>query len=240
MQSSSIDTNTPGRPKEIKVEYLPEDNAQYDLSFKLIIIGDSGVGKSCLSTKAVKDSYSEYYQATVGFEFLTFNLKLDELIVKLQIWDTCGQEIYRSLITNFYRNSSLAILVYSIDNEESFKNITSWLTELKKQANPDIKTVLVGNKCDLEDKRKISKEDGENLRKSKNIDLFMECSAKTGLHTKSMLVESAKLLYQEYLDYQKKHGKGAGFGGTPDPDKINLKSDDVQGSNKRCCMGKKS
>jgi len=90
--------------KEIQYEVLPEDYKQYDLSFKLIIIGDSGVGKSCLTVKATKNIFEN-----------TFNIKLDDKVIKLQIWDTCGQEIYRSLITNFYRNSSLAVMVYSID-----------------------------------------------------------------------------------------------------------------------------
>jgi small GTP-binding protein len=94
---------------------LPDDYPQYDLSFKIIIIGDSGVGKSCLALKATKHLFEENYFSTVGFEFFTFNIKIDNKVVKLQIWDTCGQEIYRSLITNFYRNSSMAIMVYAID-----------------------------------------------------------------------------------------------------------------------------
>ena len=117
--------------EEITIETLPEDYAQYDLSFKMIVIGDSGVGKSCLTTKAVKNTFEEFYQATIGFEFLTFNLKMNETVVKLQIWDTCGQEVYRSLISNFYRNSSLAVLLYAIDNRESFINANNWLKELK-------------------------------------------------------------------------------------------------------------
>ena len=131
---------------DYRVEILSDEFAQYDLSFKIIVIGDSGVGKSCLTSKAAKNSFEEYYQATVGFEFLTFNLKLDDNVIKLQIWDTCGQEIYRSLISNFYRNSSLAVLVYSIDNEQSFKNAETWLHELKAQSNQNDRIFLVGNK----------------------------------------------------------------------------------------------
>ena len=96
-------------------EVLPEDCPKYDLSFKVIVIGNSGVGKSCLSIKATENIFENNYLATVGFEFFAFNVKLNDKIIKLQIWDTCGQEIYRSLITNFYRNSSLAIIVYAID-----------------------------------------------------------------------------------------------------------------------------
>ena len=96
-------------------EILPEDFPKHDLSFKIIIIGDQGVGKSCLSVKATKNVFESNYLATVGFEFFNFNLKLGEKIIRLQIWDTCGQEIYRSLITNFYRNSSLAFIVFAVD-----------------------------------------------------------------------------------------------------------------------------
>lgn len=101
--------------ESFKVEILPEDYNNYELSFKLIVIGDSGVGKSCLTMRATKNLFDDQYNATVGFEFFTFNLKLNDTVIKLQIWDTCGQEIYRSLISNFYRNSSLAFMVYSID-----------------------------------------------------------------------------------------------------------------------------
>ena len=110
-------------------EILREDYPNYDHSFKIIVIGNSGkeiysfkyyynwigVGKSCLSIQATKHKFEKNYIATVGFEFFSFNIRIKNKVVKLQIWDTCGQEIYRSLVTNFYRNSSLAIIVYAID-----------------------------------------------------------------------------------------------------------------------------
>ena len=188
---------------EFTIEYLPEDYPQYDLSFKLIFIGDSGVGKSCLTTKAVKNNFEEYYQATVGFEFLTFNMKVNDKVIKLQIWDTCGQEIYKSLISNFYRNSSLAVLIYAIDNKESFNHAENWLNDLKSQANPDVRIFLVGNKADLEDDRKVSKEDGEKYKEEQHLDFFMETSAKTGYNARNVLIEAAKLLYQDYLKFDK-------------------------------------
>lgn len=101
--------------KDLKCEMLQEDFHQYDLSFKIIVIGDSGVGKSCLTMKATKNYFEDFYSATVGFEFFTQTIKINDKLIKLQIWDTCGQEIYRSLISSFYRNSSLAMMVYSID-----------------------------------------------------------------------------------------------------------------------------
>ena len=194
-------SNTPPKEGDYKVEFLPEDYPQYDLSFKLIFIGDSSVGKSCLTAKAVKNNFEEYYQATVGFEFLTFNMKVNDKVVKLQIWDTCGQEIYKSLISNFYRNSSLAVLVYAIDNKESFTHVENWLNDLKSQANPDVRIFLVGNKADLEEDRKVQKEEGEKYKEDQHLDFFMETSAKTGLNARNVLVEAAKILYKDYLKF---------------------------------------
>ena len=189
---------------EYKIELLPEDYPQYDLSFKLIFIGDSSVGKSCLTTKAVKNNFEEYYQATVGFEFLTFNMKVNDKVIKLQIWDTCGQEIYKSLISNFYRNSSLAVLVYAIDNKESFTHVENWLNDLKSQANEDVRIFLVGNKSDLEEERKVTKEEGEKYKLDQHLDLFMETSAKTGQNARNVLIEAAKILYNDYLKFDEK------------------------------------
>ena len=99
-------------------EILDEDHSEYDLAFKIIIIGNSGVGKSCLSLRATKNFFNNDYSTTIGFEYFKYNVKLkskEETIVRLHIWDTCGQEIYRSLVSNYYKNSSLAVLVYSVD-----------------------------------------------------------------------------------------------------------------------------
>ena len=199
--ASSENTSSSAQSDNYKIELLPEDYPQYDLSFKLIFIGDSGVGKSCLTTKAVKNNFEEYYQATVGFEFLTFNMRVNDKVVKLQIWDTCGQEIYKSLISNFYRNSSLAVLIYAIDNKESFNHVENWLNDLKSQANPDVRIFLVGNKADLEEDRKVSKEEGEKYKEDQHLDLFMEASAKSGHNARNVLVEAAKILYKDYIKF---------------------------------------
>ena len=219
--------------EEFKVELLPEDYAQYDLTFKLIFIGDSGVGKSCLTSKAVKNNFEEYYQATVGFEFLTFNMLVNKMVIKLQIWDTCGQEIYKSLISNFYRNSSLAVLVYSIDSKESFEHVGRWLDELKNQANPDIRIFLVGNKADLEEKRQVQKEEGVKYKNDQKLDLFMESSAKTGYNARNVLVEAAKILYKDYVKYRdaEENEKNQNNNGNQ---KIG-KQEDGKSEKKKCC-----
>ena len=188
--------------KDLKYEILSDDYTQYDISFKIIVIGDSGVGKSCITNKATKNIFEENYHATVGFEFFNFNLKINGQVVKLQIWDTCGQELYRSLITNFYRNSSLAIIVYSVTSESSFQNIDIWLRELRTQSSPDVKVILIGNKIDLEEQRKISREEGELFAKTNNLEKFIETSAKSGLNIEKTFVDIGLLLYEDYLKYK--------------------------------------
>ena len=188
--------------KEKKVKILEEDPGDFDLSFKLIVIGDSAVGKSCLSIKATKGIYDQNYNPTIGFEFLTFFVKVDESNIKLQIWDTCGQEVYRSLISSFYHNSSLAVLVYAINNKNSFMSLESWLNEIKTLGSPDINIFLIGNKADLEEKRQIPKEMGEEFCKNHGIQFFLETSAKTGFNAQNVFLEAAKLLYEQHLQYK--------------------------------------
>ena len=191
----------------IQTELLPEDYNKYDLSFKMIVVGDAGVGKSCLTSKASKGIFEELYAPTIGFEFLVFNVKINDKVVKLQIWDTCGQELYRSLISSFYRNSSLAMMVYAINNKESFNHIVSWLKEVKLQSNPDVKIFLIGNKSDLDKERKVKEEDARIFMEENGIHFFSETSAKNGINAKEVFVEAAKLLYSEHLKYKENKNK---------------------------------
>ena len=185
------------------IQILKDPPIDCDLNFKIIIIGDSFVGKSCLSLRGTKGTFNDAeYSPTIGFEFLTFFIKIDGTIIKLQIWDTCGQEVYRSLIKSFYHNSSLGILVYSIDNKNSFDNLDAWLNEIKNEGNPDINIFLVGNKVDLESQRQVSKEMGETFCKDNKINFFLETSAKTGFNAENVFIEASKLLYQLHLEHK--------------------------------------
>ena len=187
---------------DFKYEILPDDYTQYDLNFKLIVIGDSGVGKSCLTNKATTNIFEDNYNATVGFEFFTLNIKMYDKIIKLQIWDTCGQELYRSLVTNFYRNCSLAIIVYAINSKPSFESIESWLKELRTHSNPDAKVFLIGNKVDLEKERQVTTEEAEQFKQINKLNLFMEASAKSGFNAQNIFIQAAKMLYQDFLKYK--------------------------------------
>ena len=185
------------------------ENGKYDYSYKIVIIGDAGVGKSCLLNRAAKEKFTSDYCPTLGFEFLAFSTNIENKIIRLQIWDTCGQEVYRSLITNFYRNASLAFMVYAINSKESFLNINKWLKEVKINSNPDIKIILIGNKSDLDNERQVSYEEAKKFKEENQISYFEETSAKTGLNAKKVFEEAAKILYDDHKSYiMKSKNKG--------------------------------
>ena len=211
------------------------DIAKYDFSFKMIVIGDAGVGKSCLTNRAAKEKFISDYSPTVGFEFLTFSTNIDNKIVKLQIWDTCGQEVYRSLITNFYRNASLAMMVYSIDSRESFIHINQWLKEVRIQSHPDVKIILIGNKADLENERAVTYEEAKRFKEENQILYFEETSAKTGLNSKEVFEAAARILYDEHKKY-KTRAKNDGINKEIQKDNIPKKLNKTEKKrNKGCC-----
>lgn len=185
--------------KEYEIEILNSDPGDVALFFKLIIIGDPSVGKSCLALRAINGTFESLYTPTIGFGFFTFYLKIDNLNVKLQVWDTCGQETYCSLTDNYFRNASLAFIVYSIDNINSFNNIENWLNKIKTKGNPDVKIFLIGNKADLEDKRVVTKEMVNGLCDAHDIQYFFETSAKTGFNAKNIFIEASKVLYEQHM-----------------------------------------
>ena len=173
------------------------------LTFKIIIIGNSGVGKTSITTSAVKNVFINDYKSTIGMEIFSLYLKVNDKPIKLQIWDTCGQEIYRSLIKNFYRNSSLAIIVYSIDKKNSFKDINLWIKEIRVNSSPDIKIVLIGNKSDLDKDRQVSYEEGKKYLDDDEVLKFFETSAKTGENIKKLFQEISIILYKDYKYFNK-------------------------------------
>jgi small GTP-binding protein len=207
--------------EELQYEILSEEFTEYDLSFKIIVVGDSGVGKSCLTMKGTKNHFEECYSPTVGSEFFTFNIRISDKNIKLQIWDTCGQEAYRSLITSFYRNSSLAIIAYAIDNENSYNNIEAWLNEIKSQANPETKVFLIGNKVDLDNARKVRTEAARQFSKDHGFHYFIETSAKTGFNAQNVFIQAAKELYKSHLEYKDRASRPGSITPTPYQQEIN-------------------
>ena len=183
---------------QIEVEVMDQpkiDNIKADLNFKLIVVGNPSVGKSCLSLKGTTGKFEDNYVATVGFDFYSFFAKVEGKLIRLQIWDTCGQEGYRSLVQNFFRGTALAILVYAINDIKSYNDVGTWVKQLKAYSNPDIKMILVGNKNDLVNERKITEEEGIKTSKELGFFSFYETSAKTGFNSQEIFVQAVKLLY---------------------------------------------
>ena len=207
---SVVDITDEELDKEIEslaIEVIPTpkiDNIKSDLTFKLIVVGNPNVGKSCLSLQGTTGKFEDSYVATVGFDFYSFFAKIENQLVRLQIWDTCGQEGYRSLVQNFYRGTALAILVYAINDMKSFNDVGTWVKQLKAYSSPDVKMFLVGNKNDLVNERKIQEEEGRKCSRELGFYCFYETSAKTGFNSKEVFIKAAKLLYFNY----KKHNPG--------------------------------
>jgi len=154
---------------------------QFDHLFKVVLVGDSGVGKSNLLGRYTRNVFSEDTKSTIGVEFATRILEMEDgKKVKVQIWDTAGQERYRAITNAYYRGALGAVMVYDCTKTSTFENISRWHKELEDHANREIQMVLVGNKADLaSDHREVSTEHVESLAKELNVDLF-EASAKSG------------------------------------------------------------
>ena len=181
-----------------KTEIIKDVNTRNDLFAKVNIIGDAKVGKSTIISRLIKDKFKEEYSPTRGYEFSTYLIKVNNMVLKMQLWDMCGDENYRSALFNLYRNTVVGILVYSVCSRESFNNLETWITNLKKYALPWSKLILLGNKCDDEDKREVSYEEGKKISEKYNLFFFMEVSAKEGFKSPNFLELAAISLYEDY------------------------------------------
>ena len=181
------------KENNFKVEILGEQYKEYDLSFKLIVIGNASVGKSCLSLKAIKGVFEENYFNTVGFEFSSLHIKLNNQIIKLQIWDTAGQERYMSVNKNLFLRVQGMILMYDITNRDSFEHVTVWINNIREICS-QIPIILVGNKCDLEEERIVTEEEGREIAENNKMN-FLEASGKNGTNVK----ETFYLLAEEII-----------------------------------------
>ncbi len=149
---------------------------EFDLIFKIVLIGDSGVGKTNLLARYLKKEYKEETKATVGVEFGEKKYELSGLKIKAQIWDTAGQERYKAITSMYYKGAKGALIVFDLSSKNTFQNVEKWYNEIKKTADPNINLILIGNKSDLKDKRQISTEEGENKAKEMNV-AYLETSA---------------------------------------------------------------
>ena len=193
-------------------------NRDYDHIFKIITLGESGIGKTSLITRFAHDIFEENHLASIGFEFLIKVLDIENKIIKIQLWDICGSERFKTVSPSYYRRTNGAIVAYDISDKWSFDQVKFWVNEVKK--HPEIKTnvVIVGTKCDILD-REVTEEEGKKLADELGVKYF-ETSAKTGYNVNEAYNFLIKNIIDNYKDFERK--------------KIELKKDDKMDKKKRC------
>ncbi|KAL4189006.1 hypothetical protein AMTRI_Chr08g163340 [Amborella trichopoda] len=174
--------------------------ADYDYLIKLLLIGDSGVGKSCLLLRFSDDSFTTSFITTIGIDFKIRTIELDGRRIKLQIWDTAGQERFRTITTAYYRGAMGILLVYDVTDESSFNNIRNWIRNIEQHASDNVNKILVGNKADMdESKRAVPTSRGQALADEFGIKFF-ETSAKTNLNVEQVFFSIARDIKQRLAD----------------------------------------
>lgn len=193
-------------------------NPEYDYLFKLLLIGDSGVGKSCLLLRFADDTYTESYISTIGVDFKIRTIELEGKTVKLQIWDTAGQERFRTITSSYYRGAHGIIVVYDITDSATYTNVKQWLMEIERYACENVNRLLIGNKCDLSMKRATDYVVAKEFADSIGIP-FLETSAKQSTNVEEAFTTMAQeiinrlnltpasLAYSPSVDLKKVVGK---------------------------------
>ena len=168
---------------------------EYDFIFKVLLLGNSDVGKSSLILRYVDQTWSDTFVPTIGVDFKVKSLEVENKQIKMQIWDTAGQERFRNVISSYFRGSHGILLIYDITNRDSFKNLENWLTEIEKNASQNVLKILIGNKNDLVDDREIKTEEGQAFA-NRNGMQFIETSAKMNTNVTEAFEALAKLMMQ--------------------------------------------
>ena len=193
--------------KEDENEIKMEENGKYYekeyYKLKLIILGDSGVGKTNIIQRYISDTFNTETRATVGVEFFVKNYRVNNDIIKLEIWDTAGQERYKSITSAYYKGSRGALIVYDITRTITFEDIEKWKNEINEKVKGSLKLMLIGNKCDLKDERKVSIEEALEKAKLLNIPL-METSALDSTNIQKAFENILKEMYKEFKKEKKR------------------------------------
>ncbi|KAJ3435788.1 ras-related protein rab-2a [Anaeramoeba flamelloides] len=169
-----------------------------DFLYKFVIIGDSGVGKSCLLLQFTDKRFQAVYDLTIGVEFGARLIEIENKKIKLQIWDTAGQESFRSITRSYYRGAAGALIVYDITRRETFDHLVTWLKDAREHSSPNLQIMLIGNKSDLGFKREVKKEEGQKFADEHGL-LFLETSAKTAENVEKAFQTTSRDIYNKVL-----------------------------------------
>jgi small GTP-binding protein len=198
---------------------------KFDFSLKIVVVGDSGVGKTCLLLRYVRDIFDPETQSTLGVEFMTKIIETDKHRIQLQLWDTAGQELFRSVTRGYYRGSAGAFLVFDLTNHDTFEHVGRWLHDVKEVARSDVVTVLLGNKADLTDQRDVTREEAEAFAQANKMKYF-ETSAKTGGGIADAINACVEVIEKYVAD--------GVYEVTPNPDEGQFLPEDPAEQNKGC------
>ena len=190
---------------------------QKEFIYKILLLGDSSVGKTCFLMRYTDNTFQDIHMSTIGLDYKLKNVQLENgKMVKIQVWDTAGQDRFRSITKNYYKGAHGIILIYDVTEQKSFDNVKNWMAQIKEEVSERVSIVLVGNKIDDEDNRKISTEQGESMAKEYEI-MFFECSAKTGQNIDEIFNNLVKKVVENFSKSsdsgqksknKKKKGKG--------------------------------
>ncbi len=208
------------------------DKKDYNYLYKILILGDSFVGKTNMLKRFLHDEFDLNTKETVGVEFGSKNFVMENKkdIVKAQIWDTAGQERYRSVTKAYYKGGKGALLVYDITRKTTFQNIDDWINDLRNNGDKDMMIILIGNKSDLEEKRQVSKEQAQTKAEQYNI-AFLETSAKSGDNINKAFTELVEQVYNVNMN----NSQSDSLIGINNEDGVNLVNKDEEKSKKKGC-----
>ena len=191
--------------EEIIIEEVESSEVKEDYKFKIVIIGDSGVGKTNLIKRFITNTFNDNSKATVGVEFISKSYKINKKVFKIELWDTAGQERYKSITAVYYKGAKGALVVYDTTCKKTFENIDKWLAEIKDKTSDDIKLMLIGNKIDLKEFREVTNE--EAMEKAQILGIpIMETSALDATNVKEAFNDLLKEMYRGFKINIKKNG----------------------------------
>ena len=189
---------------KITIEVAPNSNVKEEYKFKVVVVGDSGVGKTNLIKRFINDTYNKDSKATVGVEFLSKTYLINQEVFKIEIWDTAGQERYKSITAAYYKGAKGAMIVYDVTNQTSFDNVDNWANEIKEKAARNINLMIVGNKTDLTDKIVVTSEVATEKAKALEIPI-METSALDSTNVKEAFYQLLREMYKSVEDLMKEY-----------------------------------